>query len=169
MSELSAALAQLPSDGGLPDFTRQLSAQATATSVALTSVVVGAAAPVVASDVVAPVDAAASAAGGGAGADAATADSGAGQPESTAVADLVQISVSASVTGLGRDLVAFLGAIQVDGPRRALVTSVQLSPGASDTGSGLDAPSTLDLTMVVFSAPLPPADLAALEKLLSGA
>ena len=37
---LSAALAELPHDSGLPEFTRQLSAQATANSIALSSVVV---------------------------------------------------------------------------------------------------------------------------------
>ena len=43
---LADALAALPSDGGLPEFTRQVSAQATATSTVLTSIVVGTAAPV---------------------------------------------------------------------------------------------------------------------------
>ena len=45
---LAAALAELPSDDGLPAFTRQISAQATATSVFLNSIVVGAATPVAA-------------------------------------------------------------------------------------------------------------------------
>ena len=38
---LAAALAELPYDSGLPEFTRQLSAQATECSVVLSSVVVG--------------------------------------------------------------------------------------------------------------------------------
>src|SRR5664279_364583 len=45
-ASLAAALAELPSDGGLPALTRQLSAQATANSVVLTSVIVGTATPV---------------------------------------------------------------------------------------------------------------------------
>src|SRR6478752_3149796 len=43
-ASLANALAALPSDGGLPEFTRQISAQATSTSVVLTSIVVAAAA-----------------------------------------------------------------------------------------------------------------------------
>ncbi|MET0864842.1 MAG: hypothetical protein ABWZ98_10950 [Nakamurella sp.] len=149
-TDLAAALAALPSDGGLPEFTRQLSAQATATSVVLNSVVIGSA-----SSVELPV--------------ATTGDTA--DPETTAAlepaAGLVQITVTVTATGLGADNQAFLQAIQLTGPRRAVVTSSELSPASVNEG-GISGPSTMTLTLTIFSAPLAPADQVALEKLLSG-
>ena len=158
---LVSALAELPSDGGLPDFTRQLSAQATATSVVLSSVVVGAATPV------------AGTGGDASGKDIAgndgTIDSGGSDDGSTSDAEpdaLVQLTISVTATGLGPDLQAFLREVQVTGPRRALVTESQLTPldGTKGVAGG---PSTLNLTLDIFAAPLSPDDQAALEKLLS--
>ena len=182
-ASLTAALAQLPSDGGLPAFTRQLSAQATAASVVLTSVVVGAATPVV------------QAAGQAASGPSATAPGAAPAPASTTgetvpanSTGLVQMAITVAATGLGRHDLAFLRAIQWSGPRRALVTAVQLAPAGGSAGSnsvgsssatggsagsnsaagGIDGPCTLTLTLTIFSAPLSPPAKAALEKLLSG-
>jgi hypothetical protein len=136
---LAAALAELPTDGGLPEFTRQLSAQATATSVVLSSVVVGTATPVEdAADTAVP----------GTTTDAVT--------TATPASGLVQMTVSLAATGL-----------QFTGPRRALVTSTQLTPLADDP-IGIDGPCTLNLTLNIFSAPVSPTDQAALDKLLSG-
>ncbi len=151
---LSAALAQLPSDGGLSAFTRQLSAQATAASVSLTSVVVGAATPVTES------------------AAATTPEAGTTTTTTTAAAatpstGLVQIPITVTATGLGRHDLAFLRAIQWSGPRRALVTASQLSPSGA-AAAGINGPCTLSLTLTIFSAPLSPTAQAALEKLLSG-
>ena len=155
---LAAALAELPSDGGLPAFTRQLSAQATANSVTLTSVIVGAALPLaaVAAAPAAPVTGAAT-----------TAPVTPVTPV-TSAGGLVQIPVSVVATGLGKNDIAFLKAIQVTGPRRALVTASQLVPTGGSAATGIDGPCTLSLTMTVFSAPLAPAAQAALQKLLSG-
>lgn len=152
---LAAALAELPSDGGLPAFTRQLSAQATASSVTLSSVVVGATSAATDTAAVAAPDATAT-------------DATAPAPAATAAGGLVQITITVAAGGLGRDLLTFLSEIQVTGPRRALVTSTAFAPAEGGAGSGLDATSTLNLTMTIFSAPLAPADQAALEKLLSG-
>jgi hypothetical protein len=147
---LAAALAELPTDGGLPEFTRQLSAQATATSVVLSSVVVGTATPVEdAADTAVP----------GTTTDAVT--------TATPASGLVQMTVSLAATGLAADLQAFLHEIQVTGPRRALVTSTQLTP-SSDDPIGIDGPCTLNLTLNIFSAPVSATDQAALDKLLSG-
>jgi Tfp pilus assembly protein PilV len=160
---LAAALAALPSDGGLPAFTRQLSAQATANSVTLTSVIVGAVTPV------------AGAAGAAAPAAATDASSAAPAPAAApagvtplaSTSSLVQIPVSLVASGLGKNDIAFLKAIQVTGPRRALVTASQLAPSGG-AATGIDGPCTLTLTLTVFSAPLTPDAQAALQKLLTG-
>ena len=153
-SGLAAALAALPSDGGLPVFTRQLSAQATANSVTLTSVIVGAVTPV----------ASAGTAPAAPAADPATA---AGVTPVASASSLVQIPISLVATGLGKNDIAFLKAILVTGPRRALVTASQLAPSGG-AATGIDGPCTLTLTVTVFSAPLAPTAQAALQKLLSG-
>lgn len=162
---LSAALAQLPSDGGLPAFTRQLTAQATAAGVVLTSVVVGAAAPVaaVAGQTATSTTAQVSPAAGAT--TAATTPAAAAPAASTG---LVQMTITLGATGLGRHDLAFLRAIQWNGPRRALVTAVQLAPTAGSTGAGIDGPCNLSATLTIFSAPLSPSAQADLEKLLSG-
>lgn len=152
---LAAALAELPSDGGLPAFTRQLSAQAAAHEVLLSGVIVGAASAVAAPAVAAP------AATDPTATDAAPAATG-------AASTLMQTIVTVTATGLGRDLTAFLSDIQVAGPRRALVTATQLSPADDANGAGPDAAASMSLTLSVFSAPLTADDRAALDKLLSG-
>jgi len=156
-ASLADALASLPSDGGLPEFTRQVSAQATATSVVLASIVVGGAAPV--------------AEPAAAGTD--SNDSGTANSETTtstepeASAGLLQIAITMTATGIGADLQAFVSEIQVTGPRRALVTASQIAP-AGDNPGGIDGNSTLTLSLNIFSAPVSPDAQAALEKLLSG-
>jgi hypothetical protein len=158
-ADLAAELKALPSESGLPAFTRQLSAEATANSVTLTSVVVGAVAPVGA------------AAGQSAAAAASAATSVATTASVTPVAStgsLVQIPVTVIATGLGKNDIAFLKAIQVIGPRRALVTASQLAPIGSGAATGVNGPCTLTLTLTIFSAPLTPAAQADLQKLISG-
>ncbi len=162
---LSAALDQLPSDGGLPAFTRQLSAQATAASVRLTSVVVGGATPVVATTA-APQTASSAPETTAASSAPATTTAPAGA--ATSPSGLVQMTITVVASGLGRQNLAFLRAIQWTGPRRALVTAVQLVPSGSAAATGIDGTSTMTLTLTIFSAPLSPTAQAALEKLLSG-
>lgn len=153
-ASLAAALAQLPSDGGLPTFTRQLSAQATATSVALLSVTVGGATAVAAAAAAAP----ATAEGG-------TTTTAAAAP--VAATGVVEIPITVSASGLCSDDLLFLSAIQVDGPRRALVTASQLAPSGSN-GDGMAGSCTLALTFTIFSEPLSATAQAALAKLISG-
>jgi Tfp pilus assembly protein PilO len=136
---LVAALAELPADGGIAAFTRQLSSQASARAVALRSVIVANAAPID---------------------DSATGKSGAD--------GLLQITVTVSAEGTGAALTAFLSDIQVSGPRRALVTSTQLAPAGPGTAIGPDAQTSLNLTLTVFTAPLTTDEQAALEKLING-
>lgn len=153
---LASALAQLPSDGALPAFTRQLSAQASATSVVLNSVVVGVATPVAGTSD--------DESGDETIADSGTADDGSA-PDAEPDA-LVQLTISVAATGLGPDLQAFVREVQLTGPRRALLTESQLTP-LDDSKGGIDGPSTLNLTLDIFAAPLSPADQVALEELLS--
>ena len=146
---LAAALAGLPYDSGLPEFTRQVSAQATENMMALTSMVVGNAQPVAAPTT-----------------DAGAADQVAA--DAAAATSLVAIPITLVATGVPGSQQAFLTAIQVTGPRRALVTAVQVAPSSGDDGTAGDAPSTLTVQLTVFSNPLPPEAQAELEKLLSG-
>lgn len=159
---LAAALAQLPSDGALPAFTRQLSAQAKAADVVLSSVIVGAATPLAGAAGAAPATTAAPASPASPAAGASTA---AAAPAATG---LVQMIITISATGLGRHDLAFLRAIQWSGPRRALVTNVQLAPTADNTQAGIDGKCNLSLTLTIFSAPLSPSAQADLDKLLGG-
>jgi hypothetical protein len=154
-ASLRTALDALPFDSGLPDFTRQLSAKATAKRVTLNSITVGAAAPVA----------------GAAAAGTTVNSSGTPSTTTTAVAIApVAIPVTLASTGLGADLLGFLKAIQVDGPRRALVNSTTLGTGAgAGPGDGtIDGWSTMTIQLTVFSAPLTAAAQAQLEKLLTG-
>lgn len=156
-ANLAGAVAALPTDGGLPAFTRQLSAQAAAHSVTLTSVVVGASSEVAASD-----------SGAAAAAAPVATDGTTAAAPAAATTGLMQTTMTVTAAGLGRDLTGFLSDIQVAGPRRALVTATQVAPADVAAGSGPDAASTLNLTLTVFSAPVTADEQAALEKLLSG-
>ena len=155
-TSLEELLAALPSDDGLPAFTRQLSEQA-GTSVVLTSIVVGAVAPV----------AAEVAATGITPAIETTIEAGTttGAPPQTST-DLLQVTITVAATGLGSDLLTFLQKIQT-GPRRVLVTGSQLTP-SGDAEAGIDGQCSLSLTLTIFSAPMSPEAQAALTELLSG-
>lgn len=154
---LVAGLAELPTDSGLPSLTRQLSAQAAVHEVTLTGVIVGASSAVTVDAPVAAVDPA-----------ALTSTDGAASVAVVATSGLTQLTITVAASGRGADLAGFLSDIQVAGPRRALVSSAQLSPADGALANGPDTVSTLDLTMTVFSTPTSPDEQAALEKLLSG-
>lgn len=158
---LKAALAGLPFDSGLPAFTRQVSAQATHYKVRLTSIAVGsvtsatvAAAVPTASATTAPTP-------------SASATTTSGTAASTAVVP-VAIPITLISTGAAKDQLAFLHAIQVTGPRRALVASTTIGSAASAKGGTTDTASTMTVQLSVFSTPLTAAARAQLENLLSG-
>jgi len=156
-TSLEELLAALPSDDGLPAFTRQLSEQA-GPSVVLTSIVVGAVAPVaaeVAATGITPAIETTIEAG---------TTTGAITPEAST--DLVQVTITVAAAGLGSDLLTFLQRIQT-GPRRVLVTGSQLTP-SGDAEAGIDGQCSLSLTLTIFSAPMSPEAQAALTELLSG-
>jgi hypothetical protein len=147
-TSLRTALTELPFDSGLPEFTRQLSTQATLQSVTLTSITVGAATPVAATVPVATPT-------------TTTTGSTTSTTPAASASALVSIPITLASTGATADQVAFLKAIQEDGPRRALVTSVTMGSVSGNSG-------TMTVQLNVFSAPLSAAAQAQLEKLLTG-
>ena len=74
------------------------------------------------------------------------------------------IPVTIVSTGSAVDQLAFLKAIQVDGPRRALVISTALTPASGATTASIDASSTMTTQLSVFTAPLSSTAQAQLEK-----
>jgi hypothetical protein len=145
-ADLAKLLAGLPFDSGLPEFTRQLSAQAAHHSVEITSIVVGSITPTTGS--------------GGAAVPKRGTTSPAGQE--------FAIPVTVLSTGSAVNQLAFLNAIQVNGPRRALVNSSQLAPASGAQSASVDAACTMTTQLTIFTAPLTPAKQAQLQKLLSG-
>lgn len=140
-TSLADALAALPSDSGLPAFTNQLTAQAAANQVTLTSIVVGA--------VTAPTTAS-------------------GAPATSTTGAVYQIPVTIISTGTLANQEAFLKAIEVTGPRRALLTSTQLTVAAGARVASIDNGASVTTQLTVFSAPRSPQESAALQKLLNG-
>lgn len=139
-TSLRAAVAALPFDTGLPTFSRQLAAQAVQNHVALTNITVGGITS--------------------AGGTGTTATSG-----TAAAGGLLSIAITLNCTGTSVHRLGFLSAIQVDGPRRALVTSTQVSPAA---GASIAGASTMTVGLTTFAAPMSAAAQAQLEKLLHG-
>jgi hypothetical protein len=163
-STLRQALAGLPFDTGLPTFTRQLADQATQTRVTLSSITVG---PAVASTT-AGTGAAVPSASATAPSPTTPAPSAAAPAPTAAPATAVMaIPISLLSKGSNAHQMAFLKAIQADGPRRALVTSTTLTGDAGNGQPSIDASSTMTVQLSIFSAPLDAAGRAALAKLLN--
>lgn len=147
-AQLASALEALPKASGLPAFTRQLSAQAAASHVAVTNISIGAIA-------------AASSGGGAVGPDAApatttptpTPTSTTSVPATTAPGGVFAIPVTVISSGSLTNELAFLKAIQTSGPRRALVTSTLFAPDATSATTPLDKVTTVTAQLTVFSAP----------------
>ena len=156
-TSLRNALAALPFDSGLPTFTRQLADQASESGVALSSITVGTAAATV-TTATAPTT---TAAGSGTTAGTTTA---APAPAAAAPAAMVSIPVTLLSTGSNKGQLAFLKAIQVGGPRRALVISTNVGTGSTAGGASIDKSSTMTTQLTIFSTPL---DASARAQLLA--
>jgi hypothetical protein len=144
---LDRAQQELPSDSGLPDYTRQLIQQANTTGVTLGGISAGAPTAVLSSG--------------------ATASSGA---VNGPAGHLFSIPINLVSSGTLPQNRAFLKAIQSVGPRRALVTAAQFAPGT--TGSATPAAVgqvNMTLQLLVYVAPQTPADEAALQRQLAKA
>jgi hypothetical protein len=161
-SSLQAALEALPFDSGLPAFTRQLSAQGTANSVDVSSVVVGGITSVGAS---AP---AAAAPAEDSTSTAPTTTTTTAPAAAPVAGGLFSVAVTVQSSGTLTNQLAFLKAIQTAGPRRALVTSAQITPGNGAKEASIDGVSSFTTSLTVFSAPQTPAQVAQLKTLLTG-
>ncbi len=163
---LRAALAALPFDSGLPTFTRQVSAQATENGVALTSITLGSAVatnPVATATTPAATTPAATT-------PAATTSTGTTATVPPAAAAAAPTAMSIPVTLLckasSKHLLAFVKAIQVTGPRRALVSTTTLAAVGAGAGS-IDESATMTIQLSIFTTPMNSAERAQLAKLLS--
>jgi hypothetical protein len=142
---LNQLLAELPFDSGLPALTRQLSSQAAHNQIALTSITVGSITPTTVTG----------AQPGGSG-------------TTSAAGQTFAIPLTLVSGGSATHQLAFLTAIRVQGPRRALVASTQLVPLATSGGASIDASCTMTTQLTVFTAPLSADQQAQLKKLLRG-
>ncbi len=86
---------------------------------------------------------------------------------STGGGQLVSIAVTVNSIGPAARQLSFLHAIQVEGPRRALVTTTELATASDKAAGSVDGASKMTTGLTVFSAPRTAAERAQLEKLLS--
>jgi Tfp pilus assembly protein PilO len=142
---LRDAVNALPLDSGLPEFTRQVSAQAKAAAISLSGISVGTIGP----------------AGPGAAAAATPGDA-------SAAGKLYSIPITMIANGSYAHELQFLKEIQTTGPRRALVTSAQFAPGASSQVASIDRSATMTVQLTIFAAPRSPQAAAQLAKQLNG-
>jgi hypothetical protein len=162
---LRSALAALPFDSGLPTFTRQVAAQATGDKVKLTSITVGAS---TAAGNTASTPATPSTPTTGTGNTTGTTTTPTTGTTSTPTSGTVMaIPVTLLSSGTNRNQLAFLKAIQVTGPRRALVTSTAMTSSSTTGAASIDDSATMTTQLTVFTAPLDAAAQAQLTKLLS--
>jgi hypothetical protein len=151
---LAQAQAALPAGTGLDAFTRQVSAQAAAAHVKITSLTATAPVPV----------AAATSAPTAPGGDTATTSSASATPSTPAptstnsaiapASGQYSIAVTIAVSGTPAGDLAFLHALQTGGPRAVLVNSTQIS---SQVGGSGGAVTTLTAQLQVFASPQPAA------------
>lgn len=161
---LRGALAALPTDSGLPAFTRELTRAAAAHHVAVAGITVGG---------ISAVDTAGTQTGtaptGGTptgGTPTGSTPTGTVQPPA---ASLYSIQVSLTADGSLAGERAFLKAVQYAGARRVLITSLAFTPTAGSAGASIDAANRLSAGLTVYTAPQSPAQQAQLSKLLAGA
>jgi hypothetical protein len=159
---LGRALDALPFDSGLPALTRQLSSEAAANGVEVSSISVGS---IKATTSQTPVS---TSSDENSSTDA-TSTTGPSVPTSgIVVGNTYAIPVSLISVAPLRQQEAFLEAIRADGPRHALVTNVQLAPGAGARIDSIDSSSAMTTQFTVYAAPQTPDELGQLRKLLSG-
>jgi hypothetical protein len=83
-------------------------------------------------------------------------------------ADIVSIPITLISDGSAADQLAFLHALRVDGPRRALVTTTQLAVPPTAGKASIEPDCTMTLSITVFSAVRDQAEQAEYTKLLQG-
>jgi hypothetical protein len=142
-AKLAKALSALPTTSGLPAFTRQLNAQARATGVDVSSIVIGA---------LSLANPAGTAATPATPATTTGAPAVTSQPVSAA-GGVYAIPITMISTGSLVHELVFLKEIQTLGPRRVLVRSTQFAPGASARVASVDGSAVVTAQLTVFSAP----------------
>ncbi len=76
----------------------------------------------------------------------------------------LQLVTDGSLTNLRR----FLSLVQYAGPRRTLISGIQLSPGTGAKAASIDGSARMTTGLTVFSAPQTPDEIARLKRLLAG-
>lgn len=150
-AKLTTALDALPPDSGLPAFTEELGKLAAATSVNLSSINVGAVTP------------ANSPGGTAAPAPAATSTTGS-TSSTTGGTGQYSITVTVQSTGTLVHQLTFLKAIE-SGPRRALVTSSQITESGGSRVASVDSSASMTTQLTVFSAPMSTTEIKQLQSL----
>jgi hypothetical protein len=172
-ADLRDALETLPFDSGLPTFTRQVYAQAQSTHVQIAAITVGG---IAAATTTTPDPNATTPAGGTA--PTTTPDSTSTDTSTTAPAvpaatgptagSVYAVQVQLVTQGSLNNQRRFLSLVQYAGPRRALISGVQLSPGTGSKVASVDSSARMTTQLTVFSAPQTPDEIARLKRLLAG-
>ncbi len=172
-ASLRDALETLPFDSGLPAFTRQVYAQAQATHVKIDGITVGG---ITAATTTTPGATSTDPAAAGAAPTAAPTTT----PTDTSTTATVPVAtgpVAGAVQAIQLQLVTdgtlknqrrFLSLMQYAGPRRTLVSGVQLTPGSGSKVASIDGGARMTSQLTVFSAPQTPDEIARLKRLLAG-
>lgn len=141
--DLGTAAAGLPTGSGISDFTRQVTGQSRLAGVNLLGITASDPTPVVAAGT--------------------TAKPTAGSAAGTLFSSVVTITS----VGPATKEYEFLRMLQHVGPRRVLITSTSITPGAGSQVGSIDGSANMVTVLNVFSAPVTPAAQAALQKLLA--
>jgi hypothetical protein len=139
VASLSAALKALPMDSDVASFQRQISDEATATGVEISSVTVG---------------------------DPSAVQGATGQ--AAAPAQWMQVPVTLLTSGPAASQAKFLDGLQYTISRRALVSSVSVTPASGATAGSIDDASSMTVGLTLYYAPKSTQTQQQLQSLLNG-
>ena len=163
-AKLQQAVAGLPADSGLADFTREVTSAAATQHVTLTTIAITPPTAQTAAPAAAPADSS----GTGATTSSPSATPSA-DPTAAATDTGATVSINATLTSSGSlpQQTAFLKDLQ-DGARRMLVTSSQVSVASGSRVSSVDSATTMTTQVTIFTSPGTADDLAALKATVAG-
>jgi hypothetical protein len=144
--QLADEVEAMPPGVGLSDYTRQVSKQASASGVVVSSLTIAEPTPVTS-----------------AGAATTTTPATTG---STASGQAYEFAITLSTQGTYQAQLGFLRTLQHEGPRVGLITQTQFS--SSGQNGSIDESCKLTTQLVIFTSPMTPAQAARLGELLSG-
>jgi hypothetical protein len=160
-AKLQQAVAGLPADSGLADFTREVTSAAAVRRVTLTTIEIT---PPTAPAAAAPADTS------GTGATTSTpsaAPSTSSTPAAGDTSGAVSIDATLTTSGSLAQQTGFLSDLQ-NGARRMLVTSSQVSVSSGSRVSSVDAATTMTTQLTIFTSPGTEGELAALKATVAG-